>query len=188
MLFYLFSTEELSSIFDRLGYEFDGDFVARNVRYYESRTVDGSTLSSMVRAWIASRLDRRSSWDLFRSALLSDINDAQGGTTREGIHLGAMAGTVDLVQRCYGGIETRDGVLFLNPVLPEQVHEMRYTIRYRGHEVALRISQVEVHARVGDDRDGDGRPIVLDFRGERHELVPGESVTVRAREAGAETR
>ena len=180
MLFYLFSTEELSSIFDRLGYEFDGDFVARNVQYYEPRTVDGSTLSSMVRAWIASRLDRRRSWDLFRSALLADVNDEQGGTTREGIHLGAMAGTVDLVQRCYGGIETRDGVLFLNPVLPDQLHEMRYTIRYRGHEVALRISQAEVHAQVGDDREGDGRPIVIDVRGERHEVVPGGSVTIRA--------
>jgi trehalose/maltose hydrolase-like predicted phosphorylase len=188
MLFYLFSTSELSAMFDRLGYEFDGDFVARNIRYYDSRTVDGSTLSSMVRAWITSRLDRPRSWDLFRSALLADINDVQGGTTREGIHLGAMAGTVDLVQRCYGGIETRDEVLFLNPVLPDQLHELRFTIRYRGHQVALRISQTEVFALVGDDREGDGHPIVIEVSGERHELVPGRSVTVRLRDAGAGAR
>ncbi len=181
MLFYLFSTEELSAIFDRLGYEFDGDFVARNIRYYESRTVDGSTLSNMVRAWITSRLDRSRSWDLFRSALVADIDDVQGGTTREGIHLGAMAGTVDLVQRCYGGIETRDEVLYLNPALPDRLHELRFTIRYRGHQVALRISQAEVFARVGDDHEGDGRPVVIDVRGERHELVPGDEVTIRSR-------
>jgi trehalose/maltose hydrolase-like predicted phosphorylase len=188
MLFYVFSTEELAGIFDRLGYEFDDDFAARNIRYYDSRTVDGSTLSSMVRAWIMSRLDRTRSWELFRTALLADINDVQGGTTREGIHLGAMAGTVDLIQRCYGGIETRDGVLFLNPVLPDQLHEVRFTIRYRGHQVALRISPSEVHARVGDDREGDARSIVIDVRGQRYELAPGGSLTVRAGDAGAEVR
>jgi hypothetical protein len=30
---------------------------------------------------------------------------SQGGTTAEGIHLGAIAGTVDLLQRCYSGLE-----------------------------------------------------------------------------------
>jgi trehalose/maltose hydrolase-like predicted phosphorylase len=39
------------------------------------------------------------SWNLFREALESDICDIQGGTTHEGIHLGAMAGTVDIVQQ-----------------------------------------------------------------------------------------
>ena len=40
-------------------------------------------------------------------ALESDIADVQGGTTGEGIHLGAMAGTVDLLERGFTGLETR---------------------------------------------------------------------------------
>ncbi|MBV9197546.1 MAG: hypothetical protein JO168_25720 [Solirubrobacterales bacterium] len=39
------------------------------------------------------------------------MGDIQGGTTREGIHLGVMAGTLDLVQRAYLGTEIRGDVL-----------------------------------------------------------------------------
>ena len=50
-----------------------------------------------------------------RKALYSDVADVQGGTTAEGVHLGAMAGTVDAMFRVFNGIETRDDTLWLNP-------------------------------------------------------------------------
>ena len=34
--------------------------------------------------------------------------------------MGAMAGTVDLVQRCYLGIETRDDVIWFEPAPPHR--------------------------------------------------------------------
>jgi hypothetical protein len=77
------------------------------IDYYLRRTSHGSTLSRMVHSWVLARSDRARSWALFTEALQSDIADVQGGTTPEGIHLGAMAGTVDLVQRCFGGVEIR---------------------------------------------------------------------------------
>jgi trehalose/maltose hydrolase-like predicted phosphorylase len=70
-------------------------------------------------------------------ALLSDI---QGGTTPEGIHLGAMTGTVDLVQRCYTGIEMRDKVLWLNPRLREDLRRLTLHMRYRSHELTLDVT------------------------------------------------
>ena len=51
-------------------------------------------------------------------ALRSDVDDIQGGTTKEGIHLGVMAGTLDLVQRYYAGVQIRDGILYFDPRLP----------------------------------------------------------------------
>ena len=48
-------------------------------------------------------LDPASSWERFLLALNSDIADVQGGTTKEGIHMGVMAGTLDLLQRGYVG-------------------------------------------------------------------------------------
>jgi trehalose/maltose hydrolase-like predicted phosphorylase len=48
-----------------------------------------------------------------------------GGTTAEGIHLGAMAGTIDLIQRCYTGIEIRDQHLWINPALPGEMARRR---------------------------------------------------------------
>lgn len=177
LLFYVFSPRELAGLFDRLGYDFDDDFVRRNTAYYEARTSHGSTLSKVVTAWIQSRLDRESSWKRFQEALAADIDDVQGGTTREGIHLGAMAGTVDLIQRCYAGIETRQDVLFLDPVLPAEVESLHFSVRYRGQSIDLRISTGELTARVGDYGVA-GVPVVLDVRGERHDLLAGDTVSV----------
>jgi trehalose/maltose hydrolase-like predicted phosphorylase len=80
------------------------------VRCYTARTSHGSTLGGVVHAWVLARLDRGRTWEFFRRALESDIADIQGGSTPEGIHLGAMAGTVDLLRRCYSGLEVRGGV------------------------------------------------------------------------------
>ena len=68
-----------------------------------ARTSHGSTLSKVVHAWVLVRSDRERAWELFTEALASDLLDLQGGTTPEGVHLGAMAGTVDLVQRAFTG-------------------------------------------------------------------------------------
>ena len=37
MLFYLLSSDELAELFERLGYDFDDDLIARNIDYYEDR-------------------------------------------------------------------------------------------------------------------------------------------------------
>ncbi len=177
MLFYLLSDAELSALFDRLGYEFDDDFVRRNVAYYEQRTSHGSTLSQMVHAWLHSRLDRQRSWDLFRSALSSDINDVQGGTTKEGIHLGAMAGTVDLVQRCYTGLEARDDVLHLNPRLPAGLHRLGFSITYRRQRVQIEVTRSEVTLRTTPDHPGS-RPISVDVAGHTATLDEGATLSV----------
>ncbi|MCP4436716.1 MAG: glycoside hydrolase family 65 protein [Actinomycetia bacterium] len=178
MLFYVLSTDELGEIWERLGYELEPDALARNINYYEERTSHGSTLSMMVHAWLHSRLDREKSWSLFRSALESDINDVQGGTTREGIHMGAMAGTVDLIQRCYGGIETRRDVLYINPRLPEELHELAFGINYRRQNIRLEFSHDHILVRLSDDT-GHEVPVAIDVLGEFVVLEPGDTFEMR---------
>ncbi|MEZ5269789.1 MAG: glycosyl hydrolase family 65 protein [Microthrixaceae bacterium] len=56
-----------------------------------------------------------------------------------------MAGTVDLIQRCYGGIDTREDMLHINPSLPVGLPELAFSISYRGQLVSLEIS----HERQG---------------------------------------
>jgi len=139
MLFYLFSAGELKEVFERTGYRLDEDTIRKTVDYYMRRTSHGSTLSRVVHAWVLSRINREASWDLFREALRSDISDTQGGTTHEGIHLGAMAGTVDIVQRCYSGLETRDDVIRFDPRLPAELKRLRFDIDYRHHWINVDI-------------------------------------------------
>ncbi|MCJ8166240.1 glycoside hydrolase family 65 protein [Pontibacter sp. E15-1] len=137
MLFYLFSAQELLHIFELLQYKFSAEAIAENIAYYEQRTSHGSTLSKVVHAWVLARSDRKRAWRNFETALVSDMEDVQGGTTAEGIHLGAMAGTVDLVQRGFMGLEIRDDVLWLDPALPDEIGSLHFQLRYRSHWISL---------------------------------------------------
>jgi len=177
MLFYLLSATELEKLFERIGYEFDcSSGIPKNVDYYLKRTSHGSTLSALVHSWVLSRLDRKRSWSLFMTALHSDVDDVQGGTTPEGIHLGAMAGTVDLVQRCYCGIEYRDDVLWLKPHLPDEMVSLRMPLHYRGQRIELTVTQEELEIRT---LPGDIPPILIGLDGEVTELVAGDVRRVR---------
>lgn len=140
MLFYLFSFEDLKEIFQRLDYTFTFDMIGKNIEYYRRRTSHGSTLSRLVYSWILLRYDKKESWKNFETLLISDFKDIQGGTTPEGIHLGAMAGSLDLIQRCYAGLEVGDNALWLRPSLPKNLKKIKMRVRYRGHWIGLTIN------------------------------------------------
>lgn len=173
MLFYLLSADELREIFHRLNYPFEYETIPRNIDYYLGRVCHGSTLSRVVHAWVLARSKRELSWRLFKEALESDVSDIQGGTTPEGIHLGAMAGTVDLVQRCYTGIETREDTLWLNPCLPSELKEMRFEILYRQQRVSFHIARNRLMINT---RAGGAVPVRISFRDKVTELKAGDAV------------
>lgn len=154
MLFYLFSAEELRELLDAMGYPLAPQTILSTVDFYLARTSNGSTLSRLVHAWVVARSDRHGSWSLFTQALDSDLADIQGGTTREGVHLGAMAGTVDLILRCYAGLEIRDDVLRLHPCLPPELRRAAFEIVYRGQPISVELTRTQVrlrlHPRLGD--------------------------------------
>jgi len=172
-LFYLFSAEALADIFTRLGYQFTPSMIPKNIDYYLRRTSHGSTLSSIVHAWVLSRSSRPRSWSVFKDALHSDVSDIQGGTTAEGIHLGAMAGTVDLLQRCYAGVELRAGELWFNPSLPRQLERLSFQLRYCRHALLVDISKdtLTVTSQLAAPSS-----ITIRVRGDSRELRPGEHV------------
>jgi alpha,alpha-trehalase len=172
MLFYLFSAEQLKMLFEHMGYSFDPDSIPQNIDYYLDRTSHGSTLSRVVHSWVLARRDREASWKLFEEALHSDIEDIQGGTTPEGIHLGAMAGTVDLVQRMYTGLETRDEALWLSPMLPKDLSDINVRIRYRGHWLSLKLNHERL--TVSFDRGG-APPVRIGFGKKIYEMCQGET-------------
>jgi beta-phosphoglucomutase family hydrolase len=170
MLFYLFSAEEIGELFGRLGYPFEYETIPRNVAYYVARSCHGSTLSRVVFAWVLARSDRQRAANFFAEALQSDVSDVQQGTTAEGIHLGAMAGTVDLVQRVSTGIEVRGDVLRLNPELPPVIECLDTRIRYRGHSLDLRLTR---HSLTVCGRDDAAAPISLCVDGKLCEFFSG---------------
>jgi trehalose/maltose hydrolase-like predicted phosphorylase len=162
MLFYLLSSQELSAVFERLGYAFDPqEDIPRNVDYYLARTAHGSTLSRVVHAWVLARLDRARSWEHMAAALESDVADVQGGTTREGIHLGAMAGTVDIVQRAYTGAVVREGCLWFDPALPTPLTHLDAELHYRGHRIRVQVTPERFRLAT---HPGTAGPVRVGFR------------------------
>jgi trehalose/maltose hydrolase-like predicted phosphorylase len=131
MLLFLFKDEELGKIFRRLGYGYGTDTARRNLAYYDRRTSHGSTLSFVTHAGALAAIDPESSWDRFLVALDSDAGDIQGGTTKEGIHLGVMAGTLDLMQRSYAGTYIHDDVLCFDPRLPSRLNDLSFSMQFR---------------------------------------------------------
>jgi alpha,alpha-trehalase len=179
MLFYLFSSEKLRKLFAQLGYSFAYETIPKNIDYYLKRTSHGSTLSRVVHSWVLARSDRVRSWKLFDEALKSDIEDIQGGTTPEGIHLGAMAGTVDLITRGYTGIEPRDDVLWFNPCLPEEMAKLHVHIRYRGHALEVEVTPDSLKV---DTLKSTAAPIRVGFKNKTYDLKAGSTVKLPLKE------
>ncbi len=173
MLLYLLSADELRELLDRLGYRFTPEQVPEMVDYYLARTSHGSTLSGVVHTWVLARANRERAMEFFQQALKSDVSDIQGGTTSEGIHLAAMAGTVDLMQRCFTGLETRSNRIILSPHWPEALGVLAIPIHYRGLHLHLRVSGKGVIISV-DPRDAAG--IEVECRGRVVQLMPGTTV------------
>ena len=179
MLFYLLSPDQLARLFAGLGYSLDEETVARTIRYYAERTSHGSTLSGIVHAWVLRHMKRDQSWSFFKNALRSDLLDVQGGTTREGIHLGTMAGTVDLVERAYVGLEIRDDVLWFDPDLPPEVNRLRYALLFRGHWIDVEVDGDRFS--IGHRRSAAGA-VTVGLGGKTELLKPGaKAVTTLAR-------
>ncbi len=167
MLFYLFSNDELTQLFARLGYQLDEQMIRRNVDYYVERTSHASSLSRIVHSWVEADRNPSRAWALFEDALSSDIGDIQGGTTAQGIHLGAMAGTVDIVERSFIGLQVRHDVLHFQPNRPDEIDWLHVRLRYRGHSLAITLEGNEL--RISTD-ESPAPPIQIGFGGEVYEM------------------
>ncbi|MDX3633422.1 MULTISPECIES: glycoside hydrolase family 65 protein [Streptomyces] len=173
MLGYLFSPVELQRLFHRLGYGLDDELWNRTVDYYLRRTSHGSTLSGLVHGWVLARVRRAEAWKYCQEALEADIADLQGGTTGEGIHLGVMAGTVDLVQRGLTGLETREDALWLDPVPLPTLSEYGFSLCYRGHwGVAVQLRSGRLRIDVPDSEESPIRVVLPD---RAVTIAPGET-------------
>ncbi|MFC5801679.1 glycoside hydrolase family 65 protein [Streptomyces formicae] len=94
----------------------------------------------------------------------------------EGIHLGAMAGTLDLVQRGLTGLETREGALWLDPVPLPALSESGFSLRYHGHwGVGVRLQSGRLRIAVPDSEESPIRVVLAD---RAVTIAPGETCTL----------
>lgn len=171
MLLYLFSAEELRGLLADMGYDLPADAVVRTVERYSVTSTYGSTLSNVVHLWLEARRDRARSWGFLGQALRSDLDDIQHGTTRQGVHIAAMAGSVDLVTRCYLGLEMRDDRLWFHPLLPSEISSVKFHLAYRDQALSVTVAQDELRII---SAEGEAAPIRIVVEGMEYELATGE--------------
>ncbi|WP_139005474.1 beta-phosphoglucomutase family hydrolase [Arthrobacter crystallopoietes] len=151
MLLYVLGEDQLVRGLRRMGYDLTAAQLAHTVDYYLARTVHGSTLSRVAHASVLAASDPERAWATFRDALDADLDDTQGGTTRTGVHLGAMAGTIDVIQRSFAGLRMSSDTLIFTPRLPSELGLVSFRIRYRGQllDITLEHATLRVEAAEG---------------------------------------
>ena len=133
---YMLPGAQLTDTLARLGYAVSDDQLLRTARYYLARTSNDSSLSRIVCAGALARLDPAASWELYQDALRLDLDSTQKGAA-EGIHLGAMAATLDVMQRLYLGFDVDGRGLTLAPALPSGLGPVTMSLYHRGGAFGL---------------------------------------------------
>lgn len=143
MALYNLSDNDFFDIMTDLGYPIANreKFIDDNVKYYIARTTHGSTLSRIVYSMLLLKVnDTKTAWKLFYEALTSDYYDIQGGTTAEGIHLGVMGATINVVTTFFAGIDYRGNILKINPHMPKEWKEISFNINFKGINYAFQVT------------------------------------------------
>ena len=96
-----------------------------------------------------------------------------------------MAGTIDLVQRCYTGLEIVGGVLRFDPTIPTELGSVAFDIRYQGHVLHLEFSTSRARIRMDED---EGATVAVSIGAETYRLGPGEMIDVTSDRAGTPSR
>jgi trehalose/maltose hydrolase-like predicted phosphorylase len=137
MLFYLLPGAELVHMLDRLGYPASRDQLGRTALYYLARTTHDSSLSRIVHAGALARFDPALSWRLFAEALRRDAGSPDSATAEEGLHLGAMAGAIAVIQRHYLGLDPTGAAIRLDPAPPAELGPISLDFQYRQDDFRL---------------------------------------------------
>ncbi|SDB07699.1 haloacid dehalogenase superfamily, subfamily IA, variant 3 with third motif having DD or ED [Desulfonatronum thiosulfatophilum] len=159
MMYYLLEPDEVAHILRELGHEVDDprELLQKNYDYYEPRTSHGSTLSKVVHAVVSYYIHSDAgTWRWFVEAMKSDVYDTQGGTTKEGIHTGVMAATLDIILRCFAGLHLGGPHPVIQPRLPEHWQKLtfRFQLQRTWYDVELEHgrARVSISGREGEER------------------------------------
>ena len=128
------------------GDRFSAEDKARNVDYYERRTVRDSSLSACTQAVMAAEVGHLElAHDYAYEAAMIDLRDLHHNS-RDGLHMASLAGAWIALVAGFGGLRDHGGQLMFDPALPAGITRLAFSIRWRG--VRLRV----------DVRPSGGRP------------------------------
>ncbi|TFV54978.1 family 65 glycosyl hydrolase [Geodermatophilus sp. DF01-2] len=148
--------------------DFTAEEVARDLDYYEARTVRDSSLSAAVQAVVCAQAQHPDlALRYLRECALVDLRDVHGGTAH-GLHLAAVGGAWLAFVAGLGGLREDHEDLELAPLLPSSLSRTAYHVTWRGR--LLRVETTQEGTTVTLER-GEG-PVTV--------VVDGASLAVTA--------
>ncbi|GIG26015.1 glycoside hydrolase family 65 protein [Cellulomonas denverensis] len=149
------------------GDQFTAEEKLADFDYYDPLTTGDSTLSAVVQSIIASEVGYQElALRYFTSAAYVDLADLHHNTS-DGVHVASLGGVWSALACGFGGMRDHEGVISLDPRLPEVWDGLTFRIALHGTRVRVDVRHTELRLTV---EDGDQASL----------LVRGESVTVRS--------
>lgn len=131
MLLHLLPGGELDKVLGRMGYRLSADQLRHTAAWYLACTTHDSSLSRIVWAGALARLDPGTSWHLFQGVIHPELDPSSASAAADGVHLGAMGGIYDVLQRHYLGFRVREDAILLDPAPPAALGRVRLDLRCR---------------------------------------------------------
>jgi alpha,alpha-trehalose phosphorylase len=158
------------------GHLFDDEDKARNVDYYERRTVRDSSLSAAVQAVTAAEVGHLElAHDYAYEAAQIDLRDIDHNS-RDGLHIASLAGVWTALVAGFGGLRQHDGLLSFAPQLPDSITRLSFTVRWRGLLMGVDVEPDRVTYTL---RDGAGSSLTFRHNGEEVTVTTGKPVVQR---------
>ena len=133
---------------------FTSEQKARNVDYYERRTVRDSSLSACTQAVMCAEVGHLDlAYAYAVEAALIDLRDLHHNT-RDGLHMASLAGAWTALVAGFGGLRDDEGVLALDPQLPDGLNRLRFRLRWRDFRLTVDVDHDEVVYTLRDGHDG----------------------------------
>ncbi|WP_108396350.1 glycoside hydrolase family 65 protein [Devosia submarina] len=181
VLFYLLTLDQVQAIFSRLGYKATAEQLHRSIEYYRQRTSHGSSLSQVSYAAALLPFDPQLSWSLWREALAPDLDAQHAQSAAEGLHLGAMAASLDVLQRHYLGLSPQADGLHLRPAVPEGLPPVRFGFCYCGGRFDLHWNGASIELLSAETNTESFRVVQA---GCVMDLAPGQEIRIAPTHSG----
>ncbi|MGH4020610.1 MAG: glycoside hydrolase family 65 protein, partial [Pseudonocardiaceae bacterium] len=154
------------------GDAFSAEQKARNMAYYEARTVRDSSLSVCTQAVLAAEVGQLElAYDYLAEAALTDLHDVHQNV-RNGLHIASLAGAWIALVAGFGGMRDHDGALAFAPRLPPALSRIAFRMSYRGSRLAVEVARDKATYRLLE-----GTSLHLAHHGEAITVASGEPVT-----------
>lgn len=152
---------------------FTPDERSENFHYYERITTGDSSLSHSVQSVLAAEVgDEDLALQHFEHVLFMDLAN-WAGNAEDGVHIASAGGVWLSLVYGFAGLRDDQGNLSFDPRLPASWTELSFSLRVRGHTIAVRLQHDALYLHL---REGEATSVIV--RSEEIALRPREETRV----------